>query len=1374
MTTVEDGTRQFPSFPEDRRVRITDLSSHQDDLSSQHIAAQVVLIWPYSSSTRKFSLLLSETDARPLKGRKQVKVTFLNGAARAAQQSKVGIGDQIRLQLEGCQWAQTDDVISTPGKRIDRDIQFRKSLAFEIIRSSGRPQQVQYKSTGTPSPVASPAVNGVLEIIPHLQIAPSKTAISYSTPAARKVSRLSSTSYFDSPLDPFAEDKEYVYGRSSKRTKFARSSGDWKLIDDEVEVEVLEVGTPVEDGAPESIQKTKQASVEPEQRVAQPETTESGAVAEVIDLISPLDEPSQVAPFPSQQISATRPPPTSVQEAESDTQKAAPSTAAVMKPPETPARSQKRQRPLSIDVDDHAEDSDATSTPRLLPMASPGLPLVSPLIRRSGVGIGYFPPAKDGVSELDAIGKPEEEARPGRRSSTATSSEASGSDDSLVILDEPPEKIQQSIPSSAIGPEVVEDEDMYGASQPPPSTTEPGKASRQRSRDALDVLEEFLQISPTLPEESYHIENKTELQALTGLAATPDYHRGVERAPAMPEPAEDGAASERSIPNESMSDQPVPEPAISEPESDEIEVVLAQARESGLSPVRSQSASSEDADEVEIQQGQVEELETSPVQAQSASSENPEEEEEVLQGQMEEPQSEPEFEPEPSPTPARSANSGVVVEAETVPARVEGSASPVRSQSIKGKNAVEMEIVRGQVEGLESSPIVSQSADSEIVGAVEIVQTHVEEPASPGERQSISSEDEEERRPPSRALSLDGTMDEGDDDSLEQTPLWQNAAHEASTERRQATPEPLADVSQNIRLEVKPAFDEAAQALKDSRNQLPPTPTQTQDRPVASEFLQVLDQDLSLLPTPDNTQEQEQSAPSQVVPAQDLGIEETEETMQPSGDVAEAQQPRRASQRLTRRSVASDAISSPYFTARRPQRALRSSPVRGHSPPPVPSESLPASSPPVEPPSSPTRPVTRSQRDTSRFPFVSVTGDQLGEAEALPSSPTQPVQEPNPQTGASTSGSYYPVLASLKEHFSQLVDVIALAVDDSAKPERAKSGPKDHYTILHLVDPSLDSTSKVRTTAQIFRPARQALPTARRGDVVVLRNFRVQTAKHKWILLSTESSAWAVFSTNPNTRSMFDEVTMSGPPVEYAAGERLQVNKLVQWWQAEGEDAFPAFGKKPSVEIPRRNGESSANTGNATNTDSTTRISFEKDQEVVETIEPPPLSPRRTRRRNNMTDNFGNEDDPLTLAAEERDTTTPTAVRHQPARRAKSKTPAVNGKSASPIALNKSSPPVKRGPTSTKRGPSLVHELRDGTEYVDNGTAAEEMSPPLAPRQTPTRRGPTPSKGGNASTKRGPSLVHELRDGTKYVDDGREHTGGTVHELRDGRNYVDE
>ena len=1154
MTTILNGAQSPLSFSPSQRVRITDLQTPHDDLSTRHVAAQVVLIWPYSSSTRRFSLLLSETDARPFKGRKQLKVTFLNGAARAAQDTHVGIGDEIRLQLEGCQWAETSDAIATPGKRVDGDIQFRRYLAFEILRDRGSSRQVCYEATGTPSPVTSPVVNGSLAelgALQDVQITTKRFSVPYSSPAVRKENRKSSGSYLDSPLDPFAEDKDYVYGRSRKRTKFARPSGDWKLIDDdEVELgtEVTELATPSKAPEPEMTREMDAAD-----EVSG--VVETQDAPEMVDLTSPIQETFDSAPVIID-IATSQP----MRVAEDSGNDFIDESATLMKPPETPARPSKRQKPTYIDLEDRAEDSDATSTPRLMPMPSPGLPLVPPLIRNSGVDVGYFPSA----SELDATGQPEQEFTDEKRPSTSVASEPS-SDDSLVIVDARSTPAPEPVPSGAIKADVVEDEDMYGASQPPQPlqplqpVAELEIETPQRSRDALDVLEEFLQISPTLPEEPL------------GLKM-------------------DGNAADGDI--------------------DEAE------------PEASSQSDAESSDE-ESSQIPVERL-TSPPQPQLAEVEH----------------------------------------------------------------------------------------------------------------------EQQERSAPSRSLSLDGAMD--DDDRRPSPP----ASPDISFQIRQATPDTLPAASQQIQVEVKTVVDEAARSLRSHRNQLPPTPSNTQEAQPARDLVETEKIEVSLLPTPDNTQDREQLPSSQIVPSQDeIAVEETDSSMKaPNLEAEDTQATRCTSQRPSRKQIMTSDISSPYFTPRRPQKPPQSFPTKDKTPVP--------SSPPVEAPTSPTRPVTRSQRLTSKAPSLPPVADSHAEeVKTSPSVQTELTQDLPSKTGITTSISYYAPLASIDQHRDQLVDIIAVAVDESTKPLRAKSGPKDHYNMLRLADPSLDS--KMRVTIQIFRPAREALPSTRRGDVVLLRSFKPQSVKHKFLLNSGSESAWAVFNANPTSRTMYDDVKISGPPVEYSGGETAQVKKLVQWWQTQGAEAFPVFGKKSTTE-----------TLTQTEQPLPEQSPSNDKEDILESVEPPPLSPGRTRRRNNRTDNINNEDD--ALSPDTGRDMTPTSTRHQPPRKAKSKTPApaiTNGTRASTPSHSQTTPVTRRNGSATPQAQKR------------HASAGSSSTPTEQKRGTSStqKRASTPSNPltGAKSTK-SPTVVHELRDGTKYVDDGREKNGEVVHELRDGRNYVDE
>ena len=132
MSTQHESPPPLLDLEHAQRVRIANLVPQDLGSSTAYIDAQIALVWPYSSSTRQFAFLLSEPDAHPLKSGRQVKITLYNGAARAVQSSKVGIGDQVRLVLGGCQWQDSEDPATTPGKRIQWDLVYRKVIALEV------------------------------------------------------------------------------------------------------------------------------------------------------------------------------------------------------------------------------------------------------------------------------------------------------------------------------------------------------------------------------------------------------------------------------------------------------------------------------------------------------------------------------------------------------------------------------------------------------------------------------------------------------------------------------------------------------------------------------------------------------------------------------------------------------------------------------------------------------------------------------------------------------------------------------------------------------------------------------------------------------------------------------------------------------------------------------------------------------------------------------------------------------------------------------------------------------------------------------------------------------------------------------------------
>ena len=183
----------------------------------------------------------------------------------------------------------------------------------------------------------------------------------------------------------------------------------------------------------------------------------------------------------------------------------------------------------------------------------------------------------------------------------------------------------------------------------------------------------------------------------------------------------------------------------------------------------------------------------------------------------------------------------------------------------------------------------------------------------------------------------------------------------------------------------------------------------------------------------------------------------------------------------------------------------------------------------------------------------------------LPSSspPPTPMERKN---GFRTSLSYFAPLTSLRSHYNSTTSVLALTVA-STPVERATSGPKDYHMTLYITDPSSTSPPSV-TLARIFRPSKFAFPAATSGDAILLRNFRVVSYRRKLSLLSTESSAWAVFRKG-------EEPQINGPPVEFGAEERGFARGLWEWWGTVNREGFTdsvpgAKAEKKDSEAPGR------------------------------------------------------------------------------------------------------------------------------------------------------------------------------------------------------------
>lgn len=178
----------------------------------------------------------------------------------------------------------------------------------------------------------------------------------------------------------------------------------------------------------------------------------------------------------------------------------------------------------------------------------------------------------------------------------------------------------------------------------------------------------------------------------------------------------------------------------------------------------------------------------------------------------------------------------------------------------------------------------------------------------------------------------------------------------------------------------------------------------------------------------------------------------------------------------------------------------------------------------------------------------------------LPSSspPPLPIQQ---TTGFRTNLSYFAPLNTIRSHYNATTSVLALVIA-STPLERATTGPKDYHTTIYITDPSSADSPSV-TSARIFRPSKFAFPNTQQGDAILLRSFRVVSYRKQLSLLSTDSSAWAVFRRG-------EEPQIKGPPVEFGAEERGFARGLWDWWATVEKDDFTSAVPTANDRSPKK------------------------------------------------------------------------------------------------------------------------------------------------------------------------------------------------------------
>jgi hypothetical protein len=1333
-------------FDPSARTRIAQLALGQpDSQSSAYIEAEVCLLWPYSSKTGELSLLLVDLDVRVRSAKGQLKVTFHGPGARGVAKSQVGIGDNVRLQLAQAEWINTGDAVSTPGRKVDWDLHLKNQVILDVRRNGTHLATVNYEKAPTPPPTTNAVVDPKNKSL-QINRFQDDSLISYSTPASGRSNRLSSGSFIDVLLEPFIDDDGFVFGKGRKRTKFGRTSGSWRLVDDGDDHEREEE----EPASPEDTTATRNE--------AQLPIVQTNGVSDVIvldDSTSPETSPANAA----------------------------------MPPPQTLFR---RLEKLREDI----PGIENVTNPRLHPLLSPGLPLVSPVVKDVGESFGYLGVQPSASSELNAISisstSPHEIEFPTEADSGKTSADEDSKCREQVVEDAKVQSLEakpRSAPSDFNELPSPTFDDAFGLQSPVFGnvatvlpfgsalgsfagfgTLPPAQSSFGAPPTFFGSPTSFVSFgnssgsSPTTgfgsgmgfgfgtsslsTSENPFAVKKTQLGSQNAFGAS--QAKGMEK--------DDSLASEIAAGFDNVDPATTNEPQIQSPvvqqdlETFRLERSSEQTEDDDMygpaRPVqRSASVASVSSGKSRLlQRDWQDSLDVTAVDTKTGKLPSPpfpfvqdwhkkgsktsrsSQHSQFLDGASDEISEDEESQSRPNTTTSSE---------ERLP-----HMSPYGDQMTELVQPADLEVTELD------SPIdieVVQNFES-VAGAQITVGPMLELEGVSAQRQTEQTDTIHVVNDYQTTEEL-ATIQPGQDDP--------SAMHTTTKHHKMEEP---ADEDDQLKDQNQPSLAMREPLL---------TPNNTQQDLIEASSLESMQQVPSLqMPlTPDNTQEPAHAEILQFDSTSDL---HSIEPRQSDKEILllEPDKNENLPSRSHRKALNVQAVSSPYFTSHRsprlsPERqtiGIDQAKLQGDENAPPDSQGL----------------------DHTMPEELHATPKEVLES--------QPYKRLHSTLGMVTPLSYYTPLPNLFEHFDQQVDVLAACTSNSRKPTRSKTGPKDYNVTIHLADSFLDGATTI--TAQVFRPYERALPVVERGQAVLLRAFKVQSQKRKTMLLSTNSSAWAVFSA-PDVAAKEVEayelrVKSTGPPVEYGSEERVYAKKLIEWWNSEGAAAHPVMATKQGDNSAEDLNSDNYNKKNGTNgpaeisrgTRSSRRTNNRTDNmenDSAQSLVFEPTSPKVTpapRRKTNRTDNNANNHDHAEVASSPSSPTRPTRSSRRLGNRTDNTGNSEESDTADTIEpLPEIMPNPKVGrrprrstsvisatlePSRSLRSQSIVHELRDGTRYVDG--------------HVPTRK----------------DGVHELRDGTNYVDRmpskspevrRSARTKGSksvVHELRDGAKYVDE
>ncbi|KAJ5665233.1 uncharacterized protein N7477_007681 [Penicillium maclennaniae] len=221
------GSTAVNALPTLTKIPIAQLSPTLEELEEKCILATVSLVWPYSSSSKSLSLSLAEPDFRLRRSNGQVKATFHGRAAEKVAESHVGIGDTICLALKGADFGGNDAATQTPGRLVVWDLQFHNGVSLEITSPSKSLSTVIIEQSPSPSHDTEKQLPSTPRAISIHDIAYGQS--SWSSPAFAQSGKSPFKAARDSAFDPFTDEDGSILGKGRKRPRYSFQRDDWRI-----------------------------------------------------------------------------------------------------------------------------------------------------------------------------------------------------------------------------------------------------------------------------------------------------------------------------------------------------------------------------------------------------------------------------------------------------------------------------------------------------------------------------------------------------------------------------------------------------------------------------------------------------------------------------------------------------------------------------------------------------------------------------------------------------------------------------------------------------------------------------------------------------------------------------------------------------------------------------------------------------------------------------------------------------------------------------------------------------------------------------------------------------------------------------------------